>query len=283
MVLSRFIDPTTDFGFKRLFGQEDSKEILKSFLFGVLNLPHPIEALHYIPNEQLPSGPEERIGIYDIYCVDTSGRRFIVEMQRNRQAHFKERALYYSTFPIIHQVQKGERTPFELLPIYCISVLNFGVDDEPAYLRRVQLANVENGRVFYEGLTFVFIELSKFEQPLTHLTTLADKWVYLLKHLPALQDIPAELAQEPFVQAFDIAEQVALSPEEQMRYEASLKRSRDEAGIFLTGLQEGLVQGREEGSQERALLIARALLARGLDLATVIEATGLTPDEVAGL
>lgn len=78
--MGRYIDPRTDFGFKRLFGQEDGKDILKQFLFDVLDLPHPIAELNYIPSEQLPSSPAKRRGIYDIYCVDTMGRRFIVEM-----------------------------------------------------------------------------------------------------------------------------------------------------------------------------------------------------------
>ena len=84
--MGRYIDARTDFGFKRLFGQEDSKDILKQFLLDILALPHPIAELTYIPLEQLPASPEERRGIYDIYCVDTMGRRFIVEMQQVKQS-----------------------------------------------------------------------------------------------------------------------------------------------------------------------------------------------------
>lgn len=100
MLTSRYIDPTTDFGFKRLFGREDSKEILAAFLEAVLELPHPIADLSYIPPDQLPASPEERTGIYDVHCIDSEGRRFIVEMQRGQQVFFRERSLYYATFPI---------------------------------------------------------------------------------------------------------------------------------------------------------------------------------------
>lgn len=94
--MAKYIDPRTDFGFKRLFGQEDSKEILKQFLFDVLNLPYPIEELTYIPLEQLPKSATDRRGIYDVYCIDRMGNRFIVEMQQGDQANVKERALYYT-------------------------------------------------------------------------------------------------------------------------------------------------------------------------------------------
>ena len=77
--MARYIDPKTDFGFKRLFAQEDSKDILKQFLFDVLPLTHPIQELSYIPNEQLPQSADERVGVYDVYCTDVLGQRFIVE------------------------------------------------------------------------------------------------------------------------------------------------------------------------------------------------------------
>jgi len=136
--MARYIDPKTDFGFKRLFAQEDSKDILKQFLFDVLKLDHPIQELTYIPNEQLPKGADERIGVYDVYCTDLLGQRFVVEMQRGYQTFIRDRVLYYSTFPIVHQAKKGTTWSFELVPIYCIAILNFAIDVEKEYLRRVQ-------------------------------------------------------------------------------------------------------------------------------------------------
>ena len=153
-MVSRYIDPTTDFGFKRLFGREESKDILKGFLFDILQLPHPITEIQYIPMEQLPDSPAERIGIYDIYCTDETGHRFIVEMQRSSMRYFKERALFYTTFPIIQQVEKGTTYDFSLLPVYCVSILRYKMDEEPPPLRRIQLMNTETCQVFYEGLTF---------------------------------------------------------------------------------------------------------------------------------
>jgi predicted transposase/invertase (TIGR01784 family) len=293
---TRYIDPTTDYGFKRLFGRRnspESKEILKHFLFEVLALPHPIADLTYLPTEQIPDSTEERAGIYDVYCTDTAGQHFLVEMQRNRRSYFKERALYYATFPITQQVQRGEEgPPFKLLPIYVTSILSFRMDEEPGFLRRIQLVNTATGQVFYRGLMFVFIELPKFTRSLPELTTGTEKWVYLLSHLPTLEAIPAELADEPYTLAFRAAEEAALSREEWMLYQASLKQSRDERSLYYTGLEEGRMEGLEAGIERghkegleagqtlKSRETARTMLADGMDRALVARYTGLSEAEL---
>ena len=285
--MTRYIDPKTDFGFKRLFGQEDSKNILKEFLFDVLNLAYPIQELTYIPPEQLPASPEDRSGIYDVYCVDAVGQRFIVEMQRGWQIYIKDRVLYYVTFPIIHQAQKGAEWRFELLPIYCIAILDFALDDDPQYLRRVQLSDTTTKAVFYDKLTFVYIELPKFQQSITQLSTDADRWIYLLKHMPELQDIPKELAEGSFTQAFAIAREAALSPEERLQYEISLKLARDRfatlEGAHIKGLEEGREEGLKQGLQQGRLDIARSMLARGFDVAIIAQLTELSVETIKTL
>jgi predicted transposase/invertase (TIGR01784 family) len=281
--MASYMDPTTDFGFKRLFGQEDSKEILKRFLFDVLRLPYPIADLSYIPAEQLPPAPDDRRGIFDIYCVDTSGRRFFVEMQRGRQTYFRDRIIYYSTFPITHQAEKGAEWQFRLEAVYCLAILHFPLDTEPHYLRRVQLADIERCTVFYDKLTYVLIELPKFDQAVHHLTTAADKWVYLLKNLPQLEEIPAELAEEPFTQAFEIAAKAALSPEERWQYEVSLDRARTEYATLTTAREEGVEEGMERGREAAKLEIARAMLAQGLDVTLICQVTGLSEHDLAEL
>jgi predicted transposase/invertase (TIGR01784 family) len=269
MVTSRYIDPTTDFGFKRLFGQEDSKDILKSFLQAVLNLPRPIAELTYMPGEQLPDSASERSGIYDIYCIDSVGQRFVVEMQRLRQSFFKDRSLYYATFPITQQIRRGETDfPFRLLPIYVIAILNFAMDSDPRYLRRVELRDSETHQLFYDKLFLVYIELPKFRRSLDEHLSPGDEWIYLLRNLPELESIPAALDKEPFTRAFQISEEAALSPAERQRYEASLQRTLDERGVYLTGRRDARLE------------IARALRARGLDSAEISQITGLSAEEL---
>ena len=293
--MARYIDPKTDFGFKRLFAQEDSKDILRQFLFDVLALEHPIQELTYIPNEQLPETADERIGVYDVYCTDVIGQRFIVEMQRGYQTFIRDRVLYYSTFPIVHQAKKGTTWQFELLPIYCIAVVNFAIDVAPAYLRRVQLMDIQAKQVFYDKLTYVYIELPKFGKDTGELTDAVDKWIYLLKNMPELQDIPAELAGEPFTHAFEMAEQAALSPRERLLYEASLKSARDAYAEIMSarqkghdegfgeGFDEGFDEGLAKGERKRAETIARSMYSRGLAIELIAEVTGLDIADLQGL
>jgi predicted transposase/invertase (TIGR01784 family) len=250
----RYIDPTTDFGFKLLFGREESKEVLKGFLSDVLDLPNRIADLQYIPPEQLPESPIKRIGIYDVYCVDTAGNRFIVEMQRSWLRYFKERVLFYATFPIIQQIEKGENYDFSLLPVYCVCILDYELDDEPYSVRRIQLADVATGRVFYDGLTFVFLELPKFTLSLDEIQTPTDRWLYMLKHMPQLETIPPPLNQEPFPQAFRMAELAALGEEGRKVYRREIRLISDEKAILEShvylGRQEGRREGRAEGRRE---------------------------------
>lgn len=285
--MARYIDPKTDFGFKRLFGQEDSKDILKQFLFDVLALPYPIQELTYIPPEQLPATADERMGVYDVYCTDVVGQRFIVEMQRGWQTFIRDRVLYYSTFPIIHQARRGAQWHFELVPVYCVVILNFTLDTSEQYLRRIPLLDVQTKQVFFDKLAYVYIELPNFKLEPHELTTEADKWIYLLKHMPELQNIPAELAHESFTRAFEIAEEAALSPRDRYLYEASLKSARDAYAELVSarelGLAEGRAEGREEGRLEERRQLVRAMFERGLDYKAIGELTSLSEAEIAHL
>jgi predicted transposase/invertase (TIGR01784 family) len=300
--MPRYLDPTTDFGFKRLFGRSDSPEsktILKAFLHDILELPHPIAELTYIPQEQLPESPAERTGIYDIYCVDEQGNRFIVEMQRNFMRYYKERALFYATFPIIHQIRKGTNYDFSLLPVYSVNIMRYKIDEEPHTVRRIRLANVETGRVFYEGLTFVFVELPKFTRTLEQVTTPTERWLYLLKHLPEMEEIPPTFQEEPFPQAFEIARLAALSEKDREIYHHVMKRVSDEKEVletqFVMGRETGRMEGRkegeergrkagqEEGRKQEKREMARAMLVKGMDRTTVAEITGLSEEDLAAL
>lgn len=240
--MSRYIEPTTDFGFKKLFGEERSKNVLKSFLFHILDLESPIVDISFLTQEQLPPSQYERVGIYDVYCIDEKDRRFIVEMQKVKQIYFKDRALYYSTFPISQQAEKG-RWDYKLNPVYCIGILDFTFAEDERYLRRIQLSDIETHEIFYDKLTFVFIELPKFNKKLSELRNYDDKWIYFLRHLSELDEIPPELSDEyEMNEAFGIAEISAMTSPERYQYEDSLKRLRDEFSIRYTGRVEGKVE-----------------------------------------
>ncbi len=173
------INPFTDFGFKKLFGEEANKDILLQFLNDILeNDVGQIVDLEYSKNEHLGPAEYDRNVIFDIFCKTASGKRFIIEMQKFYQTFFKERSLYYSTFAVQEQAVKGE-WDFNLYPVYCISLLDFRLSDENIskedYLHKVKLIETNSGKVFNDKLNFVYVEIPKFNKNLDELETNVDK------------------------------------------------------------------------------------------------------------
>ena len=117
--MSKYLNPYTDFGFKKLFGEEANKDLLADFLNQLLPPHHQIAELHFRNSEQLPDIPLERKAVFDIHCISTTGERFIVEMQKAKMNFFKDRSVYYASFPIREQAKKGDWL-FKLAPVYFI-------------------------------------------------------------------------------------------------------------------------------------------------------------------
>ena len=95
--MPEFMDPTTDFGFKKLFGDEANADLTISFLNDLLELNPPLVELSFANLEQLPEAPEQRIGVYDLLCRDGNGNEYLVEMQKGRIANLEDRMVYYFT------------------------------------------------------------------------------------------------------------------------------------------------------------------------------------------
>lgn len=125
---AKYINPFTDFGFKKIFGEEASKPLLIDFLNALLRQTHQIIDLNFKNTEQLGQTEADRKAVYDIYCEDENGEKFIVELQKAKQNYFKERTIYYSTFPIREQAERGEWN-YNLKAVYCIGILDFTFDD----------------------------------------------------------------------------------------------------------------------------------------------------------
>jgi predicted transposase/invertase (TIGR01784 family) len=275
----KYISLLTDFGFKRVFGTEPNKAILIDFLNTLLPAHHHVRDLTFKNNETLGNTPIDRKAIFDIYCQSESGERFIVEIQKAKQNFFKDRSVYYSTFPIQEQALKGE-WDFELAAVYTVGVLDFIFDDhknENTLLHVVELKN-QHCEVFYEKLKFIYIELPKFTKSIDELETHLDKWLFLLKHLAELTDRPQPLQEGVFNELFDIAEIAKFSRVEQDTYQNSLKYYRDMNNVVNTARQEGREEGREEGRvAERSLLLDRQ---RALILRLLSRAVGELPNDI---
>lgn len=286
--MSRYLNPYTDFGFKKLFGEEGNKDLLTDFLNQLLPPYHQICSLQFKNPENLPDLPLERKAIFDIYCQSVTGENFIVEMQKAKLHFFKDRALFYSTFPIRDQAKKGE-WDFKLTPVYYVAILDFKYDEaeeQHKLLREVALKDQE-GQLFYDKLHFKFLQMPLFTKHEHELTTHFDKWLYFLKNLESLEQIPAILNEPLFQKAFETLEEANLSPEQREQYQKSLLTYWELKGVVDTareeGWQKGHEEGREEGRLEGILQVARTMKQKGLAMEVIQTVTGLTPNEIEAL
>ena len=245
----RFINPFTDFGFKKIFGEEYNKDLLIDFLNSILNLASPIIDVTYGSQEKLPPTIEDRKSIVDIYCESQDGSKFIVEMQKTKQLYFKDRSLLYASFPIVQQAKKGKWN-YKLSPVYVIAVLDFEYEDESdsdKYIHDVRLFDVVSNKVFYDKLRLLYIEMPRFRKKLEELKTNEDRWLYFLKNLPDLDERPTELSGKIFEKAFEQAEIANYTKDEYNAYIASLDYYWCNYADMDTARQEGIKEGIKEG------------------------------------
>ena len=294
-MIEKYINPHTDFGFKRLFGSEFNKELLISFLNAMFHGEQNVQDVTYLNSEHLGERADARRAIFDVYCQNDMGEKFIVEMQNVYQEFFKDRTIYYSTFPIREQAQRGGEWDFHLNSVYTIGLLNFsfaeGMENAHRWHHEVKLMEVDTHEVFYDKLTYIYVETPKFDKTEDQLVTMYDKWMFVLKNLSRLMERPAALQERVFTRLFEQAEISKFNPQELKSYEDSVNAYRDivnaiktaEKRKYAEGKAEGKAEGRAEGRAEEKAEVARKLLTIGLSIEQIAEATGLTADEIRAL
>ncbi len=166
--VERYINPFTDYGFKKLFGEELNKDLLLDFLNELLKEEQgQIKELTYLKTEHLGLTELDRKAIFDLYCENERGEKFIVELQKSKQNFFKDRTVYYSTFPIREQAKRADWN-YELKAVYTIAILDFVFEadkNEPDKFRYdVKLKDIETNKIFYDKLTFIYLEMPKFKK-----------------------------------------------------------------------------------------------------------------------
>ncbi|MGK0365350.1 MAG: putative transposase/invertase (TIGR01784 family) [Saprospiraceae bacterium] len=295
----KYINPLTDFGFKKLFGTEPNKVLLIDFLNQILP-DQKIKDLTYSSGEKQGLTELDRKAIFDLYCVGDNGERFIVEMQKAKQKYFKDRSVFYTSF-LIQEQSKKNKWDYKLEPVYSVAILDFIFDDhkdEEELLHIVELKDQRN-EVFYEKLKFVYVELPKFKKKEEDLKTHFDKWMYVFTHLSELQDRPKKLQDRIFNKLFEAAEIAKFSPKEREAYEESLRYYRDIQNVVDTSKEEGRKEGKEEGlkeglkegeitglkkgKEEKRDEIARKLKAGGVSVEMIMQSTGLSREEIEKL
>ncbi len=296
----KYVNPFTDYGFKRIFGEEPNKGLLKDFLNDLLHEEQgEIKEIQYLNNEQLGDTSQSRKAYFDLYCTNEKGERFIVELQKTKQNFFKDRTVYYSTFPIREQAKRGDFWDFELKAVYTIAILDFVFDedkDKPdKYLYNVKLTDQETKEIFYDKLTFVYLAMPKFTKTLDETENHLEKFLFILNNLTKFQGIPEGLKDEKFVKLFKLAEVANFNQHEFEEYEASLKEYWDLNAYYNTAIKEGreegieigIEQGKEigieQGKKLEKIATAQSALAMGLAVDDVVKLTGLTVEEINDL
>ncbi len=279
----KYINPFTDYGFKKLFGEEPNKDLLMDFLNELLKEEQgQIKDLNYLKTEHPGNSDIDRKAIFDLYCENENGEKFIVELQKSKQNFFKDRTIYYSTFPIREQAKRADCN-YELKAVYTIAILDFIFDsdknDPKKYRYDIKLSDIETKKIFYDKLTFIYLEMPKFNKDIDQLETRFDKWLYVLRNLNRLDKVPAKLHEKIFEKLFETAEIAKFTPDQIRSYEDSLKYYRDLKNSLDTAKEEGIEQGIEKG----IVRVAKKMLSNNEPLEKIIKFTGLSPQQIEKL
>ncbi len=283
-IQDKYINPYTDFGFKLLFGTVMNKELLISFLNALLFKEETVKDVTYLNTEHLGTQEYDRRAVFDVYCENEKGEKFLVEMQKGEQQFFKDRSVYYATFPIREQAKRGEWN-YELKAVYTIGILNFTFDSlDPEYFHHeVKLVDMGTRKVFYDKLTFIYLEMPKFNKREDELETMFDKWLFVLRNLSSLLDRPRALQERVFDRLFEAAEIAKFTRTERSEYWDSLKNFRDLYSVISTAESKGRKKGREEGREEERIKNAVRMKQKGYPLEDIVEITGLSIEEIREL
>ena len=303
-----YADLLCDFMFKRLFGSEANKDILIGFLNMLLEDVEIVD-VDFIPTEHLGLTKEDRKAIFDISCKCKDGSSFIIEMQKGYQKHFRERAIYYTTYPINEQGRNARdqfikehpeedstvefKWDYNLKPVTVVAILNFKFSHNENWQKdRVhssyRLREDTTGEIMTDVLRFVFLELGRFRKRIWELETLADKWIYLLKHMHEIVHIPEQFSDPYFQRLFILSEIGKFTAKELEQYEASMRDMSDYYNIIDTaaeeaekrGMAKGMEIGREEGREEGMIEMLKKMFESGMGYKEISQISGLSESQV---
>ena len=249
--MGRYINPFTDWGFKRLFGQE----------------------------------------FFDIYCVTDDDKHFIVEMQNRWVPFFVNRSIYYASKAFVAQRKKfdeaGDRTPvlYQFVPVYVVCIMNFMPREHEVTKFRTDVALREKSSdsIFSDKLRFIYLSLPFFDKSEEECETGFEKWIYVLKYMEVLERLPFTAQKKIFDHLAKLADVRCLSSEEQEKYDESIKAVDDYYSGLYGSYVEGEEKGRAEGELSKGLEVARNLLAMGISWSQIMQATGLTEEQLKQL
>ena len=286
-----FISPFVDRGFKILFGQENSKELLIDLLNDLLEGERYIEDLTYMNTEMSPETTDGRTAVFDLRCKDKDGNMFIVEMQNCNQPYIYERGLYYICRAITAQDKIGDGWNFEIVPVYGIFFLNFKSGKTNKVRTDIILADKETGEPVSKMIREIFIEFPLFNKTEKECETPLDYWLYNLKHMEKLESLQFKGQKALFQRLEELARIVNMNKKERDEYEACLKVYRDNYNTWnymkeqaiAEGRAEGFEEGMEKGKKENSYDVARNLKQLGVSADIISKSTGLSISEIENI
>jgi predicted transposase/invertase (TIGR01784 family) len=316
----RYLNLFSDRAFRRVFGSERDKAVTLSLLNSILRDEEKIKDFHFASTAHIPDNPGDRGIVLDLHCLTVDGRRIVVELQKRRQIYFRERTLFYSTWPIQAQgksfePEKGRKHNwnYDIKAVYVISLLDFTIDPASADTRivtRKMIQDTETHESWTDRLVFVNVELSRFSKKLSECHSLQDKWFFVLKNLHRLLDQPAELREEVFSHLFEITDKSRFDGNIRADFERSeeeydqMKNALDYAirdGLaqgmvqgmtkgMVQGIEQGIAQGREEGraderrkATEELRAMVSSLKEAGVPVEVIARSTHLDVAEIEAL
>mgnify|MGYP000134557219 CR=1 FL=1 len=256
-----------------------------SFLNSLFDGTEVIKTLNYLNVELLGHNAAERKAVFDVYCENEKGEKFLIEMQKAEQEYFKDRSIFYSTFPVQEQAPQG-RWNFKLNKVYTIGILNFCIDEgNTDYMRReVKLMDTHTKEVFYDKLTYIYLEMPKFRKTEQELVTDFDKWLYAIKNLATLMERPAALQDAIFQRFFEQAEIAKFNSNDLRSYRESQKDFWDMCAVTETaekkGRAQGLAEGMEKGRAEGKAELIKTMHANGMTAEAIAAAISFDLAEV---
>ena len=282
--MAKYINPFTDVGFKRIFGQELSKPLLLDFLNSLFEGEKRIVNLTFLDKEQPALFEEDRSLIYDIYCETDEGEKIIVEMQNKSQPFFKNRSIYYVSESIARQGERGSSWNYEIDSVYLVAFLNFSpLDFKKQFRTDVVLAEKDTKEQFSDKLRMIYLQLPLFKKEADECENQVERWIYLLKNMETLNRLPWAAQSAVFKKLESIADVSAMTRAERLQYDEALKKYRDTISVFEGVRLEGRMEGNAEGRLEEKIAIARKLKSMGMSISDVSKATGLSEEGIKAL
>ena len=264
-----------DYWFKRSFSELPfSERLLLLFLQEVIP-ERKIASIKYAPQEHTNPNPDKHGIRVDVEATDKNGTRFLVEMQREPQDFFYERALYNASHCIIRQMDKGE-DEYNFAPVYFIGIVDFPLHGDPdRVLYRYSLYEDTDREKMTDSVTYIFLELPNCGRALTTEATLLDNICYSLHNMQFLKERPAELRQEIFDLLFQSVEIATFAPAEKTKYDYNMTTERD----IRNQIRYAEKKGREEAREE----LAKMMLADHEPLDKIMKYSGLTEEQITKL